>query len=112
MVSIDFREGISETIEILKNMEKVYVDKISNSFMNFLENNKFENYKSNIDYSKNLNEIKLKEKTKNILAVIYMNYWCTNEEKLEYQKLLIKNERKYQEKLREKYNPDNIFKNN
>ena len=41
-----------------------------------------------------------------------MNYWCNSqEEKQELKDLFKENEIKYQAELREKYNPDNIFKN-
>ena len=40
-----------------------------------------------------------------------MNYWCENErEKLELKQILKNNEERYQEELRNKYNPDNILK--
>ena len=54
----------------------------------------------------------LKEKTKDILATIYMKYWCDSQSKANYSNLLKQNENNYQEELREKYNPDNIFKKN
>ena len=41
-----------------------------------------------------------------------MNYWCDAQSKAEYSDLLKQNENNYQEELREKYNPDNIFKKN
>ena len=47
-----------------------------------------------------------------IIDLLYLNYWCKDEnEILEVKHILKNNEEKYQEKLREKYNPDNIFKN-
>lgn len=110
MVSAEFREGISETLEILNHMDKVYTDKIPRKFKEFLENNKSVKYISNLDHSKKINEMHLKEKTKDILATIYMNYWCTHQEKLDYNNLLNENESKYQEQLREKYNPNNVFR--
>ena len=112
MVSLEFSEGISETLDILNHMDRMYIDKIPRKFIEFLEKNKSANYISNLDHSKKLNEMNLKEKTKDILATIYMNYWCTPQQKAEYSELLKENERKYQERLREKYNPDNIFKKN
>ena len=40
-----------------------------------------------------------------------MQYWCKDEqEKERLKKVYIKNEKEYQEKLREEYNPDDIFK--
>ena len=44
--------------------------------------------------------------------MICLNYWCESEEqKHNFIKHLNENEIRYQEELREKYNPDNIFKN-
>ena len=111
MVSVEFSEGITETLDILKHMKEADVNKISKGFMDFLEKNKSTDYVPNLDHSKKLNEMNLKEKTKDILATIYLNYWCNDEQKADYLKLLKENEKKHQEELREKYNPDNLFNN-
>ena len=42
--------------------------------------------------------------------MIYLNYLCDDEEKNNIKLILKNNEEKYQQELREKYNPDNIFK--
>ena len=110
MVSIEFRESISEVLDILNHMEKTYTDKIPKKFKEFLDKNRLENYISNIDHSQKLNEMNLKPRTKDILAVIYINYWCTNEEKIDYIKLLNENQKKYQAELIKKYDSDDIFK--
>lgn len=110
MVNEKLGESISEILDILKHMEKIYTDKIPEKFKEFLEENKSKNYIPELDHSKKINEMNLKEETKDILAIIYMNYWCTPEEKVEYVKLLSENERKNESEIREKYNPDNIFK--
>ena len=54
----------------------------------------------------------LKKKTKSLIAMIYLNYLCDEEEKNNLNSILKSNEEKYQKELREKYNPDNIFKKN
>lgn len=112
MVSVEFSEGISETLDILNHMDKTYIDRIPKKFIEFLNNNKSADYISNLDHSQKINEMNLKEKTKDILATIYMNYWCDSQQKANYSNLLKQNENNYQEELREKYNPDNIFKKN
>ena len=111
MSSIEFSEGVTETLDILKHMDKSYTDKIPKKFKDFLEKNKSDSYIPHLDHSKKIKEMNLKEKTKDILATIYMNYWCNAEQKENYIKTLKQNEEKYQEELKEKYNPDNIFKN-
>ena len=43
--------------------------------------------------------------------MLKLNYWCTNEKEKEgLLNLLNENEKKYQEELRKKYNPNNLFK--
>lgn len=111
MNSLEFSEGITETLDILNHMDKSYTDKIPKKFKDFLEKNKSDSYTPHLDHSKKIKEMNLKEKTKDILATIYMNYWCDAEQKENYIKKLTQNEEKYQEELREKYNPNNIFKN-
>ena len=111
MSSLEFSEGVTETLDILNHMDKSYTDKIPKKFKDFLEENKSDSYTPHLDHSKKIKEMNLKEKTKDILATIYMNYWCNAEQKENYIKTLKQNEEKYQEELKEKYNPDNIFKN-
>ena len=48
-----------------------------------------------------------------LLAMLLINYWCnTKEEKEELINKYFENEQKYQEQLREKYNPDFLFNKN
>ncbi len=110
MVSIELSESISETLDILKHMKKTDIDKIPKDFLEFLENNQSKDYVPNLDHSKKMNEMNLKEKTKVLLASIYLNYWCDNDAKEEYKKILIENDRKHQEELKKINNPDNLFK--
>ena len=51
------------------------------------------------------------EETIIIFALLKLNYWCSEEERKSFIKKLNENEILYQEQLREKYNPDNIFNN-
>ena len=46
-----------------------------------------------------------------MIALFHLNYWCeTDEDKNKLRDIFKNNEVKYQEKLKEKYNTDNIFK--
>ena len=107
----DRREAYVEVLEILNHMEKQYVEKIPLKLREFFQENSSKEYKFHINLTIPLEENKLKENTLSILAMLNLNYWCENEE---HKKELIskynENEQKYQEKLRQKYNPDNLFK--
>ena len=77
----------------------------------FFENNKNQDYQVNIDSNIPLEEQNLLQETVDILAMLKLNYWCTNEKEKEgLLNLLNENEKKYQEELRKKYNPNNLFK--
>ena len=110
MVSIEYSEAIVEVLEILQYSEDNIIEKIPKKLIEFWQRNKSTTYKPNLDHSKSINEMDLKKKTKSIISMIYLNYLCDDEEKNNIKLILKDNEEKYQQELREKYNPDNIFK--
>ena len=105
------RESYTEELTILNYMETEYQEKIPKKLIDFFERNSAKDYKFDIDLAIPLKEQKLKAKTLSLLAMLNLNYWCkSDEEKQELIKHYSENEKRYQEELREKYNPDNIFK--
>lgn len=111
MVKEQYKEAITEVIEILKYTRKEEVDKISPSFMEYLQSNVSSTYTSNLDHTCTIDKMQLKKETRMILAIIYRKFWCNQENKQNFDRILNENERKHQEEIREKYNPDDIFKN-
>ena len=79
--SIKLSEGISEVLIILKNINNIYTEKLPQKFIDFLNDNHSTTYISNIDFSKQLKDMELKRETRYILELMYLNYWCTQEEK-------------------------------
>ena len=58
-----------------------------------------------------MEEQNLNPETLEILALLNYNYWCKDEiKKKELLDLYCKNDLKKEQELREKYNPDNLFK--
>lgn len=112
MVTKEFAEASAEINEILKYMPKEEVEKIPSKLREFFKEVSSKDYVTNINPNMPLDKQQIKEKTKDIIALIYRNYWCSEEERKELDQKLIENDRKFEEELREKYNPDNIFKNN
>ena len=111
MVSVEYSKAISEVLDILKHTKKEDLNKISPEFMNFLKENASKDYIPEFDHSNGIASLKLNEKTIGILSVINSEFWCTPEQKEVFENKLKENEKKHQEELRTKYNPDNIFKN-
>lgn len=109
MVNVEYSEAITEVCDILENMEEKYVNKIPEKFREFLKKNKSEEYKPNLDHTKRIADMDLKNKTKDILSVIYMDYWCDEEKKNECKKILEENQKIYDELINKKYNVDNLF---
>lgn len=109
MTNIEYRKSISEVLDILEHTKKEDVDKISPKFIEFLNNNKYDNYKPSLDHTKRIKEMNLRDTTIGILSIINIKFWCTPNQKKLFNDKLKQNEKIYQEKLREKYNPDNIF---
>lgn len=112
MVNERYAVAISETLHYLKGISQNDLDRIPNKFIQFLNDNCWKEYKCNFDYTKPLRELDISNEARGLIAMICLNYWCTNEEQKEiFKKNLTENELKYQEELRKKYNSDNIFNN-
>ena len=93
-------------------MEIRDVEKVPKKMREMFKNEKLQDYEPNIDKNIPLEEQQLERKTLAILAMLNLNYWCENEEeKEELIRAYSNNDKKRNEELREKYNPDNIFKN-
>jgi len=111
MITNEFAEAATEINEILSYLPNEYIQRIPKKLRDFFKKVKSNNYISKIDPYKPLGEQELKPKTKTILTIIYWNYWCNEEEKRNIDRVLIENDQKYEKELKEKYNPDNLFKN-
>lgn len=109
-MNTDYKQALAEVIEILNHSDKSITEKIPQKFINFLFENMDKDYKCSIDFSDENWDNTVKEETQCIIALIYRDYICSPDERnilLAEEKA---EEKKVQEALREKYNPDNIFK--
>ncbi len=108
----EYRVATTEVLYILDYFPEKMKSNIPTDFLKFLDEQSIPDYNPNFDFSQGLDKLKLSNKTKVLLAMIYRNYICSEKEKIEYDKILNQNEKAYQIELREKYNPDNIFQKN
>ena len=105
-------KAYAEVDMILSFMDSKYIEKIPNKMRELFKNEKKQDYFPDIKPHIPLDEQNLQRKTFAILAMLNLNYWCENEEeKQKLIKIYADNDIKREEELREKYNPDNIFKN-
>ena len=105
------KEAYVEVLEILRHMERRYVEKLPKKLIEFFKRNASKEYTFKLNNNISFEEQPLKKSTISILAMLNYNYWCEDEEHKKY--LLNKyneNEIKYQQMLMEKYSKDNLFK--
>ena len=100
----------AEVDKILSFLEDEYIKKIPEHIREFFKEEKDKEYEPKIKEDVPLYEQELLHKTKVILAMLNLNYWC-NSEKEKEELLKLYNENKIAEEniLREIYNPENIF---
>ena len=110
MITKEYAMAYKEAIEILKYVPDKDIQKIPKEKLEFYKANMDNEYNYKLDMTKEFEEQEMLDITKAILANIFRDYWATP-----YQKESIEAKEKYdleklEEKKREKYNPDNIFK--
>ena len=106
-----YQESLVELLAILDNSPIQEVNKIPMKLMEFFRRNASKTYTFNFDKTKKIKDLKLKKETKGLLAMIYRNYLCTDEERLNYEKLLRDNQKKYEDMMQEKYGYEHMFNN-
>lgn len=111
VVSEEYKIAATEVLDIVEHLSLNATNKIPLQLLEFFKEVSMEDYKPEFDYSGGLEKINFTPKTKALLAMIYRNYLCSEEERKEFDRKLFENEEKYQQELREKYNPDKIFQN-
>ena len=106
------KEIYSEVYQVLNLLGDEYINRLPKSLVNMLNEKRKLDYNPEYTDDVSLSKQNIRKKSLAIIVLLYLNYWCENEnEVLEAKQILLDNEEKYQKELREKYNPDNIFKN-
>lgn len=86
MLELRYRNAFKEVDEILRYTDIDLVNKIPKKFIDFLRANMNNDYEFNVQEGLRLNKQKLSEEANNILALIYRDYWATEEEQEEFRK--------------------------
>lgn len=103
----------AEILEILDYMDEEYVSRVPKKLIKVITDNASDTYERHLDANVPLEEQQISEKTTALLAMLMLNYWCESpEQKQELTDMFNENEKKYQEELKRKYDPNNIFNNN
>ena len=111
-MNLETRQAYCEVDKILELISNDMSNKIPVKLKEFFKREMDKNYIPKIDINKPIKEQNLKRKTIIIISNLNLQYWCKDEnKKQELLRQYSNNNRKHQEELREKYNPDNMFKN-
>lgn len=102
-------KAYTEILLILSYMEQKYIDLIPKELLELFNEEKDKNYQPNINPNISLAEQNLQRKTLALLAMLNLNYWC-KDEKEEMLKIYSENDKKIEAEMKERYNPDNLFK--
>jgi len=110
MITKEYAKAYKEVVTILSYVPAEDLQKIPQEKVNFYIENMDKEYEYILDENIEFEEQDMSEITKAILANIFRDYWATP-----YQRERIEAKEKYdiekeEEEKREKYNPDNIFK--
>ena len=107
----NYTKAYKEVIEILKYVPKESVDKIPEKTINMYKVKMDENWDFKVDINKPFEEQDLLEETKAIFANIFRDYWATSEQRERIEAREKYELEKIEEEKREKYNPNEVFKN-
>lgn len=110
MTNVELKNTLFEVSVILKNIDKNLSNRIPERLKEYIEANKSQNHNFMYDYDKSLSEQRMLKTTEKYLTMLFLRYWCTNEEKTQVLDAMKRNEEKYQKEIKEKYNPNNLFK--
>ena len=105
-----YPKAYKEVIEILKYLPEEDVKKIPEEMINMFEKNMDKEYKYTINKNKPFSEQIMLKETREILAILYKDYWA-NEKQKERINNKLKNDIIINEQEKNKnYNPNDIFK--
>lgn len=108
---IEYNKRLVEVSVILKHLNKSDYDKIPKEVIDRIERNKDIEYVWYYDETKDLKDQKVSKDTIAILSYINMKYLLNEEQRKFVEEVFKENQKKIENIKREKYNPDNIFKN-
>lgn len=112
-MNVGTQEMYSEVYSILNLLGNSYITKLPKSLFKMIEEEKSSTYNPQYSEDQSLSEQNIKRESLSMIALFHLNYWCNSDEEREQLKQLFKNNKeKHQAEIREKYNPDNLFKNN
>lgn len=108
----EYKCAYKEIYLIIENLDEEIRNKIPKDKIEFYKNHMDNEHDFKLDFDKELSEQDMLYPTRCILANLFRDYIATEEDKTAILKEEQKEFNQIEAEKREKYNPDNIFKNN
>lgn len=112
MVNTKYADAYKEVLIIINNLIEEDYKKIPESYIKFLENNCNKEYNFEYDESIPISEQNLLQDTKYILFGLFEKFGATYVQKQKINDFRMNYNKKLEEQKREKYDTENIFKEN
>jgi len=106
-----YAKAYKEVLEIIKYLPEEEYNKIPKEKIAFYQNNIDQEYEFTINPAIDLAEQNISKEANAIIISLFQDYFATEEEKEKVQEILELNEKKLEQERREKYNPNDLFKN-
>ena len=111
MINIAYAKAYTEVLEIIKYFPKEEYAKIPEEKIEFYKNNMDKDYNFKINPEIDLSEQSISPEANAIMINLFTDYYATEGQKIKIKNILDSNQQKEEQEKRERYNPDNIFKN-
>lgn len=111
MIDIEYANAYSEVLEILKYIPIKDYNKIPKNKIELFEKNANNEHRFKYNPNKTLEEQNVTKRAKAIIAILFRDYWANEIQREKIIKKQNYDRIKLEEEKRQKYNPNNIFKN-
>lgn len=112
VITIDDIRAYAEVDYIINHMNEKYIEKVPKKILNFFSELKDPNYELKVNPYIPLQKQGLKRYTLEIIALLHLKYWCEDEErKKELYGIMLRNQEKLEEQMRDKYSVEKLFDN-
>lgn len=106
MVNTEYKIAYREVLEILKYISREEFNKVPQDMLEMFKNNASNENQFIYDQNKTLQEQNVSEIARTIIAILFRDYWATENQR---QKILDKQNFDREKMKEEMYSPDNIF---
>ena len=106
-----YAKAYKEVLEIIKYFPEEEYNKIPKEKIEFYKENMDKKYDFSIDPTVDLSKQNISKEANAIIIALFQDYFATEEQKEKIEEILKINEQKAEREKKEKYNPEDLFKN-